>query len=120
MTNTVDFFTQGFCENYASNFFKNGELRLDLVEKYGSKFGLSKNDLKGNETIFELAQIIFEKQINNNFGGTDPIKKGISQKKNSIFLEDKKIQYGTNDKYSLDVVGREFFDTKNRKLQIIT
>lgn len=120
MVSTVDFYTQRYCEDYAHNFFKNGVLCLDLVEKYGSKFGLSKKELNGNESVFKIAQIIFEKQLKNNFNYTDPIKKGYSQKKTTNIWEDKKLQQGTNDRYSLNVVGREFFDTQNRKLRIIT
>lgn len=120
MARSVDFYTLNFCNNYANNFFKNGVLDFDLVEKYGSKFGLSKNELKGDESVFKIAQILFNKQIKTNFNDTDPIKKGVSQKKNSIFQEDKKIQYGTNDIYTLDTIGREFFDTQSRKLRIIS
>ena len=119
MVAQVDYYTQNFCNNYAYNFFKNGMLDFDLVDKYGAKFGLSKNDFKGNETVFQIAQKIYEQQIKNEFNGTDPIKKGYSQKKFSIFLE-KDIKQGTNNQYTLNTVNREFFDTQNRKLKIIS
>ena len=81
----VDFYTQNFCSNYASNFYSGGSLNKEKIEEYGKKFGIKIDDLEGNETKSELAKILFDKQLKVNFNGTDPIKNQEPTKNQSIF-----------------------------------
>ena len=110
----VNFYTQNYCSNYASKFFNSGRLDFEKVKRYGAEFGLSVEDLKGNETQGELGHLLFNKQVKTKFAGINPIE---HNKKSSIFSK-KKLD-GVIRSNSFSSSNQNQVDFMGRKLNIV-